>query len=99
MSSDCSGLTEACVYVILMNLSEIHFSSRISLEKHAQYPRFRGLLDSPDFAAYREVFERGWAEISIMCCEGLNLVDLKISGEPPDSTLLVNLMGANLLAP
>jgi hypothetical protein len=82
-----------------MNLSEIHFSSRISLEEHARYSGFKSLLGLPDFAAYREVFERGWAEISIMCGEGLNLLDLKISGEPPDSTLLVNLMGANLHAP
>ena len=42
-----------------MNLDDIHSSPRIPLERHPRYAEFRQLIGQRDFAAYREVFERG----------------------------------------
>ena len=78
-----------------MKLSDINFETRLPLERHPRYPEFRRLIGLRDFAAYREVFERGWAETSIMCGEFVRLEEIPIThGEPP-STPLVNLMGVN----
>ena len=71
-----------------MNLGDIRFDPRISLEQHPRYPEFRRLIGIRDFSAYREVFERGWAETSIMCGENVRLEELPIlPEEPPDAPL------------
>lgn len=82
-----------------MNLSDIHFKSRISLERHPRYLEFRRFVGLRDFAAYREVFERGWAETSIMCGEFVRIEQLFLSPEEPPYTPLVNMMGVNDHAP
>ena len=82
-----------------MKFEEINFGSRLPLEKHPRYPDFRQLIGLRDFAAYREVFERGWAETSIMCGEYVRLDDLPLDEEKPPSTSLVNLMGTNHHSP
>ena len=78
-----------------MKLSDINFGTRLLLEEHPRYPEFRRLMGLRDFAAYREVFERGWAETSIMCGENVRLDALLLSDQEPPSTPLVNLMGVN----
>lgn len=78
-----------------MKLSEIQFAPRLALEQHPRYPEFRRLIGIRDFAAYRELFERGWAETSIMCGEKVRLDDLPLTDQEPPSTPLVNLMGVN----
>jgi hypothetical protein len=82
-----------------MRIEAITFLPRIRIEEHPRYPAFRDLIGIRDFAAYREVFERGWAETSITCGEGVCLIDLPITDELPPSTLLPNLMGINHHAP
>ena len=82
-----------------MKLSDINFGTRLPLERHPRYPEFRRLMGLRDFAAYREVFERGWAETSIMCGEFVRLEELPITHEEPPSTPLVNLMGTNHHSP
>ena len=82
-----------------LNLSDINFGPRLPLEKHPRYPEFRHLIGLRDFAAYREVFERGWAETSIMCGEYVRLDELSATPEEPPDRPLVNLMGVNDHAP
>ena len=82
-----------------MNLDDIHSSPRIPLERHPRYAEFRQLIGQRDFAAYREVFERGWAETSIMCGEHVRLGELPPDEEEPPNTPLVNLMGINQHSP
>ena len=82
-----------------MKLEEINFKSRLPMEKHSRYPEFRQLIGLRDFAAYREVFERGWAETSIMCGEYVRLHEHPLDEEEPPNTSLVNLMGTNHHSP
>jgi hypothetical protein len=83
----------------MVNLDDIHFSSRIPLERHSRYAEFRQMIGQRDFAAYRDVFERGWAETSIMCGEHVRLEELPLYDEEPPNTPLVNLMGINEHSP
>lgn len=78
-----------------MELNDIAFESRIPLEEHPRYPEFRRLIGLRDFAAYREVFERGWAETSIMCGEFTRLEDLPLTSAEPPAKPLAYLMGVN----
>ena len=82
-----------------MRLNDIHFGPRLPLELHSRYSEVRRLIGLKDFAAYREVFERGWAETSIMCGEFMRLEELPITKEEPPNTPLVNLMGVNQHSP
>lgn len=82
-----------------VKLSDINFGPRLPLEQHPRYQGFRRLMGLRDFAAYREVFERGFAEISILCGEFVRLERLPITTDEPPNSLLVNLMGVNDHAP
>ena len=82
-----------------VKLSDINFGPRLPLEQHPRYQGFRRLMGLRDFAAYREVFERGWAETSILCGEVVRLDEMPISEEVTDNSLLAKLMGVNEHSP
>jgi hypothetical protein len=82
-----------------VKLDEIEFASRLELESHPRFAAFNRSIGLRDFTAYREVFERGWAELSIMCGENVRLEQLPVSDVEPADDPLVNLMGVNSHSP
>ena len=79
-----------------MRLADIRFGPRPRLEDHPRYRTFRRYIGRQDFVAYREVFERGWAESSILCGELVRLEDLPIIDDSiNDKSLIAKLMGIN----
>ena len=78
-----------------MKLNDIAFKSRIPIEAHPRYPEIRRLIGLRDFAAYREVFERGWAETSILAGESTRLEDLQVTSAEPTAKAFAHLMGVN----
>lgn len=78
-----------------MTIEKINFLPRIDLSHHPRYGEFSQLIGKRDFSAYREVFERGWAETSILCGQKVRLEEVAITQEGPPSSLLINLLGVN----
>ena len=83
----------------MVKLEDIEFPARIELQQHPRYSEFGRLIGQRDFAAYREVFERGWAEISILCGHQARLEALPIASQPPRNSFLANLLGVNEHSP
>lgn len=76
-------------------MQDIHFAPCPAIEDLPRFSEFRRHIGVPDFAAYRELFERAWAEPSILSGRCVEVRELPPDYAPAQEHPFNVLMGVN----